>query len=127
MSAPLVSLVTVTRNRPELMERCVRSLAGTGYSPAEWIILDNSDEPQRAMLERALEALESNIELRLLTSSPTGFAALRQQACAAAKGERAAVAAIRAGHDAAALNPHTSPATPTYRIRAAGPALSVLR
>ena len=85
MSAPLVSAVVVTRGRPELAARCVRSLAMNRYRPLEVVVLDNSEPAEQQQLARAIAKL--GLPIRHIASSPNGFGALRREAFEAAEGE----------------------------------------
>ncbi len=51
---PLISVVVCTRNRPGLLERCLRAIAALDYPASELIVVDNapSDEGARDVVSR---------------------------------------------------------------------------
>ena len=73
---PSVSLIVLSRNKPELLQACVASVLGkTSYSNFELIIVDNgSDQPDALSY---LETLAGNPQVKLLRDGrPFNFSAL---------------------------------------------------
>ncbi len=85
--APLVTLIVPTRNRRDLLQRCLESLVeSTDYPRFELLVVDHdSDDPAtRRYLERL--AGQSNSEV-LRFSGPFNFSAINNLAAARARGE----------------------------------------
>jgi GT2 family glycosyltransferase len=85
--APLVSIIVPTRDRAELLKRCVAGvLRQTDYAPIELIIVDNdSVEPETHALFRKLE---KDPRVRILPApGPFNYSAINNQAVAQARGE----------------------------------------
>ncbi|EIF28209.1 putative glycosyltransferase [Burkholderia sp. Ch1-1] len=83
---PLVSIVIPTRDRSDLLKRCVDSLREqTRYEPFEIIIVDNgsTDSEALALLERY--AQQPNVTV-LRVDAPFNFSALNNEAVAHAQG-----------------------------------------
>ena len=75
---PPVSAVIITRDRHELLERCVRSIIDNTYRPLQIVIVDNgSTESQRA-IEAFLYEIESDVPIEHLVTPPISFARMRQ-------------------------------------------------
>ncbi|PYI91215.1 MAG: hypothetical protein DME97_14815 [Verrucomicrobia bacterium] len=85
-SAPLVTIIIPTRDRPELLKRCVESIrARTEYSPFEIIIVDNgSIEPETVTFFRAIE--QQNVRV-IAESGPFNYSRLNNRAAAKACGD----------------------------------------
>ena len=78
-----VSVVVPTRDRPEALRRCLRSLAGQTHPPAEVIVIDDgSREPVQT--RNALTVLDGATLLRLEGAGP---AAARNAGARAARGD----------------------------------------
>ena len=52
MSLPLVSIITPTFNRPEFLNLVLECVLGQSYENIEWIILDDSLEPNLNFMEK---------------------------------------------------------------------------
>jgi len=87
MRKPKVSVIIVTRNRPEFLMRCVHSIKRNSYSNKELVILDNSESEVRRQNARALQKIPDDMNLKHVYSSPKGFGQLRKEAVEAAGGE----------------------------------------
>ncbi|HLB32798.1 MAG: hypothetical protein A3F67_07500 [Verrucomicrobia bacterium RIFCSPHIGHO2_12_FULL_41_10] len=85
--SPLVSIIIPTRNRRDLLERCIQSIQSkTDYSNYEILIADNdSDDPAILEYYRQLEDY-SNIRI-LKTPGPFNYSAINNRAVAHARGE----------------------------------------
>lgn len=84
---PLVSIIVPTRDRAELLKRCVSGvLRQTDYAPIELIIVDNdSVEPETLALFRKLE---KDPRVRILPApGPFNYSAINNRAVAQARGE----------------------------------------
>jgi GT2 family glycosyltransferase len=84
---PLVSIIIPTRDRADLLSRCVDGvLARTDYGPLEVIIVDNeSREPETLAL---LSRLAEDPRVRILRyDGPFNFAAMNNRAANEARGE----------------------------------------
>ena len=84
---PRVSIILLTRDRPELLRKCVQSvLGGTRYDNLEFVIVDNGtvDPEALALLERF--AQDPRVKL-LKDASPFNFSALNNRAVQHATGE----------------------------------------
>ena len=46
MEQPLVSVVTITRNRGKLIDRCIKSVLGQTYQNIEHIIVDGASDDE---------------------------------------------------------------------------------
>ena len=73
---PPVAVAISTRDRPEALERCLRSLAEGGIRPAEVVVADQSSTPATEAVARAAGA-------RWLRARPGGLAAGQNDAVAA--------------------------------------------
>ena len=84
---PLVSLIIPTRDRVDLLHRCVESIfAHTTYRPFELLVVDNGS--QDAVTLRYLRELETRENVRVLRDErPFNFGALNNGAAAQARGE----------------------------------------
>ena len=87
MADPLVSAIILTRDRPESVRDCLRSLDANGYRPLEVVIVDNGDEAQAQTLADWLQAWPSDLQVNHICTAPIGFAALRQLGYERARGE----------------------------------------
>ncbi|MCA1658963.1 MAG: glycosyltransferase [Verrucomicrobiaceae bacterium] len=85
--APLVSIIIPTRDRVELLNRCVESIrAGSAYRPFEIIVVDNGsvEEETFAFFRQA----ESDKSIRVLHDSrPFNYSRLNNSAAAEARGD----------------------------------------
>ena len=81
-----VSVVIPTRDRPDLVERCLRSVLSAGWSPGnEIVVVDNgSSDPKLAEVLRALSRLATVRTLRM--DIPFNFPALCNAGVEAASG-----------------------------------------
>jgi len=84
--APLVSIIIPTRDRAELLKRCVKSIrALTDYSPLEILIVDNdSGEPATLSFFRAIE--QSNVRV-IVENGPFNYSRLNNRAAKQARGD----------------------------------------
>ena len=84
--APLVSIIIPTRDRAELLQRCVESIQSrTEYRPLEIIIVDNgSVEPETLDFFRAIE--QENVRV-IPEGIPFNYSRLNNRAAADARGE----------------------------------------
>lgn len=85
--APLVSVIIPTRDRVELLRRCVETLrAGTDYGALEIIVVDNgSTEPETLEF---LRTAESKNAIRVLNDDgPFNYSRLNNRAAREARGE----------------------------------------
>lgn len=84
---PKVSLVILTRDRPQLLDSCVRSvLDKTVYANIEVLIVDNGTVDAKAL--RLLDQFAKDERVRILRDpSPFNFSALNNRAVAQATGE----------------------------------------
>lgn len=67
-----VSLIIATRNRPEMLEATLQSLAGSTVLPAEVIVIDQSDHPRARPVVTGLDDL-SGTRLRYCWSQTRGL------------------------------------------------------
>jgi len=79
MSAPLVSTVVITRDRPDSLRRCLGSLRANGYRPLEIVVVDNGSAAGRRAVRAWLDGWGSEPPVRYVECPPDGFAALRQR------------------------------------------------
>lgn len=95
-AGPRVSVVVVTRDRPQPLLDCLTAVLASTQRPDEVVVLDNGDPDGREALRAAIEALDGwsapgsapgAPRLSLLHAAPRGFARLRAEACAAASGD----------------------------------------
>lgn len=87
LQLPLVSVLVPTRDRADLLVRCVTSLlTGTNYSNLELLIIDNgSSEPESVNL---LQRLSGDPRVQILhRPGPFNFSALNNDAARHARGE----------------------------------------
>lgn len=99
---PCVSVIVPTRDRTELLARCVDGVLNhTGYAPLELLIVDNgSVEPETADLFARLAA---DPRVRVLPSpGPFNFSALNNLAAREAKGE----VLVLLNNDISVCDPH---------------------
>jgi glycosyltransferase involved in cell wall biosynthesis len=84
--APLVSIIIPTRDRADLLKRCVESIrARTDYSPFEILIVDNdSVEPAALSFFRAIE--QPNVRV-ISESGPFNYSRLNNRAAKQARGD----------------------------------------
>ena len=97
---PLVSVVVPNRDHPEMLRRCVESLAAGSYAHFELLVVENgSTRPETFAYYRELEAMP---HARLLTwAKPFNYAAVNNFAAAAARGELL----LFLNNDVEAINP----------------------
>lgn len=84
---PLVSIIILSRNKPELLRRCIESLLDkTTYSNYEIVLVDNCSDCPETLLY--LKELGSNSRIRVIFDSrPFNFSALNNSAVSIARGE----------------------------------------
>jgi glycosyltransferase involved in cell wall biosynthesis len=84
--APLVSIIIPTRDRAELLKRCVESIqARTDYSPFEILIVDNgSVEPSTLSFFRAIEQPGVRV---ISENGPFNYSRLNNRAAKQARGD----------------------------------------
>ncbi len=87
MSAPLVSTVVLTRDRPDSLRRCLGSLRANGYRPLEIVVIDNGSEDERSANREWLARWGDDPAVKHVECAPDGFAALRQRSYDHASGE----------------------------------------
>lgn len=87
MDNPLVSVVIITRDREEALQRCIQSTLKNNYENIELVILDNSSSTSRKITQEFLSRLEFEGNIKYIESSPRGFAEMRQMAVEHSKGE----------------------------------------
>jgi len=87
MSAPLVSTVVLTRDRPESLRRCLGSLRANRYRPLEIVVVDNGSEAGRREARDWLAGWGDDPPVKYVECLPDGFAALRQRGYDHADGE----------------------------------------
>ncbi len=83
---PLITIVTPTHNRPDLLLRAVRSVLAQTYSNWELVIVDDASEEK--MAEVLQDLLQQHTNIRVLRNEQSlGACATRNRGIAAAKGE----------------------------------------
>ena len=84
---PLVSIIVPTRDRLDLLARCVEGvLHGTDYAPLELMIVDNGSVEPATLAH--FEALKADPRVRILPEpGPFNFSALMNRAVTEARGE----------------------------------------
>jgi len=87
MSAPLVSTVVLTRDRPDSLRRCLGSLRANGYRPLEIVVVDNGSEAGRREARDWLSGWGTEPPVKYVECPPDGFAQLRQRSYEHAEGE----------------------------------------
>jgi GT2 family glycosyltransferase len=87
MSAPLVSTVVLTRDRPDSLRRCLGSLRANQYRPFEIVVVDNGSEAARREAREWLAGWDAELPVKYVECPPDGFAALRQRSYDNAAGE----------------------------------------
>ena len=87
MSAPLVSTVVLTRDRPDSLRRCLSSLRANRYRPFEIVVVDNGSEAARREAREWLAGWGAELPVKYVECPPDGFAALRQRSYESAAGE----------------------------------------
>jgi glycosyltransferase involved in cell wall biosynthesis len=90
MSEPIVSIVTATRNRTDLLERALRSIAAQAFDEYEAILVDDGSSAEVQRFQRDLVS-ELGERFRLISSAApdlpgTGCSAARNRGAAAARG-----------------------------------------
>ena len=85
--APLASIIIPTRDRLELLERCVESIrARTDYRPFEIIVVDNGSLEERTLA--FFRRVERENIIRVLTDTdPFNYSRLNNRAAASARGD----------------------------------------
>lgn len=82
---PLVSVVIATRNRPELLRRCLASLGGIEYRHFEVVVVDNASVvPADAVVA---EAAAAGLNVRSLREPVAGLARAHNRGLAGVRGE----------------------------------------
>jgi len=84
---PRVSVLIITRDRPELLRNCIGSIVDSRYDNWEIVILDNGSAATRRSIEAHLDTLEQRERIRHVVSPPISFARMRQLAVDHASGE----------------------------------------
>lgn len=85
--APLASIVIPTRDRVELLERCVESIrARTDYPSFEIIVVDNGSEEERTLAFFRQAEREKTIRV-LSDAGPFNYSRLNNRAAAEARGD----------------------------------------
>ncbi|MFM6081605.1 MAG: glycosyltransferase family 2 protein, partial [Dolichospermum sp.] len=82
MSNILLSIALVTRNRPESLERCLKSLRSQNVQPFEVVISDDSDIEH----QKATKDVAERWECRYIQGPSRGLYANRNHAALACKG-----------------------------------------
>jgi glycosyltransferase involved in cell wall biosynthesis len=84
---PLVSLIIPTRDRTELLKRCVESIrARTNYSPFEILIVDNGSVEEETF--RFFREVERDERIRVISESgPFNYSRLNNSAAKQARGD----------------------------------------
>ncbi|KAA1002567.1 glycosyltransferase family 2 protein [Paraburkholderia panacisoli] len=83
---PMVSIIIPTRDKPDLLERCIESVkARTLYPNYEILIVDNGSRDTRAVELLARYELQPNVTV-LRIDAPFNYAALNNEAAARAHG-----------------------------------------
>lgn len=77
--APLISVVIITRNRPNPLQRCIQSILDNTYKNVEIIVLDNGLVEYSNMTQGFLAGLEAPCPIQYVKTNPKGFARLRQE------------------------------------------------
>lgn len=70
---PQVSLVVVTRNRPELLRRLIESLQHQSFKNMEVVIVDQSDFKQHEKVCELVQAFARDLSIRLIEDSGRGL------------------------------------------------------
>ncbi len=85
--APLVSIIVPTRDRADLLERCLDGvLQRTDYSPIEVLVIDNGSEAPETLA--LFTKITADLRVRVLPMpGPFNYAALNNRAVAVARGE----------------------------------------
>ncbi|MEY2575756.1 MAG: hypothetical protein QOF80_1243, partial [Verrucomicrobiota bacterium] len=85
--APLVSIIIPTRDRAELLKRCVESIrARTDYSPFEILIVDNGSVEEETF--RFFREVERDERVRVISESgPFNYSRLNNSAAKQARGD----------------------------------------
>ncbi|WP_429491135.1 glycosyltransferase family 2 protein [Paraburkholderia sp. RAU6.4a] len=84
--APLVSIIIPTRDKPELLARCIDTLRGrTQYQHYEVLIVDNGSADSRALSLLAQYAKDPNISV-VRIDAPFNYSALNNEAAKRARG-----------------------------------------
>jgi GT2 family glycosyltransferase len=82
-----VSVVVITRDRVDSLERCIGSIMANRREELQLVILDNGSNRSHEKLRPFLDELRGSVELVYARSAPAGFAELRRKAVAMADGE----------------------------------------
>src|SRR5207253_3245738 len=80
-SRPSCSLVIATRNRAELLDRCLRAVGSLTERPGEIIVVDNTDGDEETRL------LAQDLGVRYLQAPSTGLSGARNTGARASSGE----------------------------------------
>jgi len=86
MDHPLVSVVVLTRDRSELLLRCLRSILDNSYDNVEIVVYNTGTETTRQSVE-SLFPSDSPRSIKYVESQPAGFAEMRQAACSHTAGQ----------------------------------------
>lgn len=78
--APLVSVVIITRNRPDPLHRCIKSILDNTFKNIEIIVLDNGLVEHSNITQKFLTELQAPCPIQYVKTNPKGFARLRQEA-----------------------------------------------
>src|SRR5207244_4072577 len=85
-SCPLISIIIPTRDHPEVLDRCLRSIARSSYPRYEILVIENhSERPETFQYYRRLEGKPN---LRILTwDRPFNYASLNNFAASQVRGD----------------------------------------
>jgi O-antigen biosynthesis protein len=84
--APPVTVVVCTRDRPEMISRCLAGLAALTYRPLEIVVVDNAP-PDDATREAFTRAVGSDPRFRYVREPRPGLSRARNRGLAEARGE----------------------------------------
>jgi O-antigen biosynthesis protein len=85
--APMLSVIVPTRNRPEQVSACVRSILGCEYPRDRFEILVVDNVPRDGHTRAAIAALAESGPVRYLVENKPGSASARNRALPEARGE----------------------------------------
>ena len=86
-SLPKISLIVVTRNRPELLRRLIESLMRQTLMSMEIILVDQSDLEQRDQVRELARSCAQDLSLRLIEDSGRGLSRGRNLGLSIMQGE----------------------------------------
>jgi len=82
----LVSVMIITRNRPDSLKRCVRSILENTFTDYEIVILDNGTDETSIRIREFIRESGHSEKIKYFRIEPKGFAALRQEAAERCEG-----------------------------------------